>query len=160
MKIQKLRKVKTPTRGTSLSAGCDFYVPHNEEKFVEDLRNLNGDIFITDKEIVLKPHQKVLIPSGIRAEIPKNTVWIVFNKSGISSKKGLDVLACVIDEDYRGEININLVNTSEKPVSIFFESKIIQLLLLPILYEPIEVVDEISTETERGEGGFGHTGYK
>jgi len=73
MKVQKLRNVKTPSRGTSASAGIDFYVPEDFET------------------TTLKPGQSVLIPSGIRVQIPRGYALIAFNKSGVAVKQGLSV---------------------------------------------------------------------
>ena len=168
MKFSKVRKVKAPTRGTDLSAGIDFYVPEFTEDFKETLfeKNLN-DISFEDlhkkNEIILKPNCKILIPSGIKVNFNDNVprVLIAFNKSGVASKLGLDVLACVIDQDYQGEIHINLTNTTKKVVKIKPNDKIVQCVMLPVFYEKIEEVnvDELYLEaTCRGEGGFGSTG--
>jgi dUTP pyrophosphatase len=87
------------------------------------------------------------------------------NKSGIAAKKSLLVGACVIDEDYQGEIHIHLINAGTQVQTIFPGDKIIQVVLVPVAYTNIEIV---STEeelwdgkvTKRGEGGFGSTGTK
>ena len=92
MKFLKIRPVKDPTRGTSKSAGIDLYIPFE----------------ITTIE--LKPGESTLIPSGLKVDVPKNHVFVAMNKSGIATKKGLSVGACVIDEDYQGEIHIHLTN--------------------------------------------------
>ena len=141
MKIAKTRNVKTPQRGTSLSAGIDFFVP---EEFVF------GNLF---------PNKAVKIPSGIKVEIPKGHVLIGFNKSGIALK-GLQIGACVIDEDYQGEIHLHLFNVSHEPILIEPGMKIAQFILLPVNYNDIELVKEKDihkVETERGSGGFGST---
>jgi len=163
MKIQKIRAVKNPQRGTSFSAGIDFFVPYFNDIFISDLLNINNFLRVnTDKNVInLPPHKRILIPSGIKVNFqgePK--VLIVFNKSGISVKKGLDALACVIDQDYQGEIHFSLVNTSDEDVVINEGEKIVQMLMLPVLYENIQITDENiwNEKTERGEGGFGSTG--
>jgi len=160
MKIQKIRNVKTPNRGTTKSAGIDFFIPKFDKDFIEILLDKNPKLFINlnEKTFELSSGERVLIPSGIKVDIPNNYVLIAFNKSGISSKYGLDVLACVIDEDYTGEIHINLVNTSNYTITICEEQKIIQFLLMPIFYCNIELVDDINKLTNRGEAGFGSTG--
>ena len=147
MKFLKLRDVKSPSRGTSQSAGIDFFVPNDFEYRT------------------LSPGSSVLIPSGIKANIPSDHVFIAFNKSGVSTKKGLSVGACVVDEDYQGEIHIHLINVSDQSVTINPGEKIIQFLLLPIIYESIEIVESEESlwegkSTERGESGFGSTGIK
>ena len=85
MKVQKVRNVKTPNRGTSVSAGIDFYVPEDFET------------------VTLNPGQSVLIPSGIKAQVPRGYALIAFNKSGVAVKQGLSVGACCVDEDYTGD---------------------------------------------------------
>jgi dUTP pyrophosphatase len=167
MKIAKTREVKSPQRGTSLSAGIDFFVPRFDEEFVMNFFEKNSNYGFTIQEtfdklqMIVKPHHKVLIPSGIKVNFEgKPKALIAFNKSGVSVKKGLDVLACVIDQDYQGEIHLSLVNTGEKDVIVFQDEKIVQFIIIPIEYEDIEEVSENelwTSETERGEGGFGST---
>ena len=141
MKIQKLRPVKTPNRGTEASAGIDFYVPEDFET------------------AVLKPGQSALIPSGIKAQVPRGYALIAFNKSGVSVKQGLSVGACVVDEDYEGEIPLHMINTSDKDQTIVTGQKLVQFVLIPVGYLDVVEVDELkSRNTERGAGGFGSTG--
>jgi len=147
MKFYKTRNVKTPNRGTSKSAGVDFFVP-------EDF-----------KDTILDPGDSVVIPSGIKANIPEDHVFIANNKSGIATKRGLQVGACVVDEDYQGEIHIHLTNVTNSSTIINSGDKIIQFLLLPVSYEPINLVESEDKLwegeiTERGEGKFGSTGIK
>lgn len=145
MKLSKVRPVKTPTRGTEKSAGLDFYVPDDFEKKV---------MWVGDS---------IIIPSGIKVELLKDSVLIGFNKSGVALKKGLQIGACVIDEDYQGEIHIHLTKIHGEPVSIEPGEKIIQFILMPVYYVEVEVVDikDLYSEiSNRGEGGFGSTGVK
>lgn len=167
MKIFKVRNVKTPTRGTKVSAGIDLYIP-------EDFYIKKGDELheapTYDREVAclrLDSGESVLIPSGIKANVPKNRALIAFNKSGVAVKKNLMVGACVIDEDYTGEIHIDIKNVGKKAVWITAGDKIIQLVCVPIDYVEIE---ECESElecfgddlvlSERGDGGFGSTGTK
>jgi len=141
MKVQKLRDVKTPNRGTSVSAGIDFYVPEDFET------------------TVLKPGQSVLIPSGIKAQVPRGYALIAFNKSGVATKQGLSVGACVVDEDYEGEIHLHMINTSDKDQTVATGQKLVQFVLMPVSYIDVEEVAELpNRNTERGSGGFGSTG--
>lgn len=141
MKIQKIRNVKTPARGTKQSAGIDFYVP-------EDFAS-----------VVLQPGESVLIPSGIKVQVPTGYMLTAFNKSGVATKNGLSVGACVVDEDYEGEVHLHLVNVSSFNTLIEPGKKIVQFILIPVNYEDVEVVEELeSRNTERGAGGFGSTG--
>ena len=140
----KTRPVKSPTRGTVQSAGIDFYVP---EDFVSQ---------------TIKPEGDILIPSGIRVRVPQGYALIAFNKSGISTKKKLIAGACVVDEDYTGEVHLHLINAGNGTVTINPGDKILQFILLPVNYaDTMELThDEYEShgETERGSGGFGSTG--
>ena len=107
------------------------------------------------------PGQSVCIPSGIKVNVPTGHALIAFNKSGVALKKGLDVGACVVDEDYQGEVHLHLTNVSREKIRLSAGEKIVQFVLLPVNYAEIEVVDEhqlFDEETERGSGGFGSTG--
>lgn len=146
LKICKTKKVKTPTRGTAGSAGLDFYVPSDFEP------------------VELRSNMSVVIPSGIKANIPSGHVLVAFNKSGVALAKGLQVGACVVDEDYMGEIHIHVTKISnhinEKTI-INPGDKIVQFLLLPIEYPKLVLMPEthlFTEQTQRGEGAFGSTG--
>ena len=165
MRIFKIRDVKTPTRGTSNSAGIDLYVPN--EFFIKKGEELHkAPTYDKDTQSVkLRPGESILIPSGIKADVPKDRALIAFNKSGVAVKKGLIAGACVIDEDYTGEIHIDLKNIGEGPAWITAGEKIIQLLCVPVDYVDIELCESEKecfgsslTSSERGEGGFGSTG--
>jgi len=141
MKIAKIRKVKTPTRGTSQSAGIDFYVPDDFNPVLLDVGN------------------DICIPSGIKANVPAGYALIAFNKSGVALKAGLQVGACVVDEDYQGEIHLHMMAT--KMTRVKPGQKLVQFILLPVNYSNVEEVSEeelFENETERGDGGFGSTG--
>ena len=128
LKIFKTLSVKTPVRGTSGSAGLDFFVPENTEEFLSAFKEKNPYIQLNASGIVLGPHERVNIPSGIKAEIPHGYALVAHNKSGVSLRYGLDIGASVVDEDYEGVIHLSLVNTSEDIVLIEFGQKIIQFL--------------------------------
>lgn len=165
MKIFKCREVKTLDRGTEFSAGIDFFIPVFTNEFLDDLKEKNPKVTINGSNMFIEPHDRILIPSGIKVNIPDDHVFIMFNKSGVSSKKGLDVLASVIDQDYCGEIHISLVNTTSSKICISENEKIIQAILLPISYEDIEEVDSeiecfTNKDSNRGDGGFGSTNKK
>lgn len=144
MKITKVREVRTPERGTSRSAGIDFFIP---EEF---------------NPCMLNPGQTVKIPSGIHAKVPEGYALIAFNKSGVATKKVLQVGACVVDEDYQGEIHLNVTNIGDQPQVLIPGDKLVQMILIEVLYADISVVESLedlySGEiTERGDGGFGST---
>ena len=118
LKICKTRNVKTPTRGTSGSAGLDFYIPEdlNKETILSKCRTTNcfPQIAYNDKEIVqsiiLGQGESILIPSGIHVKLDPGYCMSFENKSGIGSKKHLVKLAHLIDEDYEGEMSDNMIN--------------------------------------------------
>jgi dUTP pyrophosphatase len=163
MKYIKIREVKSPSRGTPQSAGIDFYIP---------------DDWNEGESYDLGPGERVLIPSGIKLKVPEGHALIAFNKSGVATKTGVIVGACVVDEDYQGEIHLSIINTNHPKeywnnghyatypgyVSIEPGTKIMQFIIVPVNYSnPIEVesIEELFPEqTERGEGGFGSTGIK
>lgn len=143
MNFVKVRDVKSPSRGTAKSAGIDFYAPNDMS------------------EIKIGPGKDVLIPSGIRVRIPEGFALVALNKSGVATKKKLVAGACLIDEDYTGEMHLHLINTSDKEVNIAPGEKILQFVLIPINYIRMEEVSQevydSFGETERGAGGFGST---
>lgn len=169
IKFTKIRNVKTPTRGTPRSAGIDFYVPEDltqseldvKQPVKQEIRALVEGKFGLIKKLELFPNQRILIPSGIKMKIPTGYAGVVMNKSGVASKTGLDKLAELIDEDYQGEIHINVVNTGTNPVVIRPGDKIAQMIITPVYIADLEMknsTDEVFTEeTVRGEGGFGST---
>ncbi len=143
MKISKIRDVKTPIRGTEKSAGIDFFVPNDAEQYT------------------LSPGESACIPSGIKANVPSGFALIVFNKSGVALKRSLSVGACVIDEDYQGEIHLHVYNFGTETEVISKGEKLVQMILIPVFYDDIEEVEisDLFLETSsRGEGGFGSTG--
>jgi dUTP pyrophosphatase len=104
---------------------------------------------------------RVIIPTGIKVEIPANYEGQVRPRSGLAAKHGITVLNSpgTIDADYRGEIQIILINTNNSFVRIEPGDRIAQLVIAPVVQLPVVYVDEL-TETERGEGKFGSTGIK
>lgn len=166
MKFAKIRDVKSPCRGTSKSAGIDFFVPNYSEEFLKIFQEKNPNCpFRKQDYFVIRPHEMVLIPSGVKCAIPEGFGLFVNNKSGVATKKGLTFMANVIDEDYEGEIHISLLNTTDEPISVFWGEKIVQMVLIEMNYElpeecSIEELQKIfkSRNSERGEGGFGSTG--
>jgi len=120
----KIRKVKSPNRGTSKAAGIDFYVPEDlPSETINEKAKITGCVpkMIVDgstglvMSIFLDPGQSIMIPSGLKVRVPEGHALVFKNKSGIGCKKQLDVLACVIDEDYQGEVHINVVNAGLNP---------------------------------------------
>ena len=146
MKITKIKDVKTPTRANSTDAGVDFFIPNDYSGKTE-----------------LSPGESCFIPSGIKVNVPEGYALIAFNKSGVATKKGLHVGACVVDCGYQGELHINLTNVSAEDQTIAAGDKIVQFVLLPLGDPSIELVEEnnlYEAVSTRGEGGFGSSGTK
>ena len=149
MKILRTRDVKMPNRGSKESAGIDIFIPNEFPA------------------TIIPPGGSVKIPAGIKADVPADHMLTLFNKSGIAAKKSLVVGACIIDEDYTGEIHINIINVGSTLQIITGGDKITQMICLPVSYVDIE---EATSEedcfgdkfeaSERGSGGFGSTGDK
>jgi len=144
IKVQVVNKSKhdLPTYATELSAGMD----------------LRANI---DEPITLNPLQRVLVPTGIFIALPQNYEAQVRPRSGLALKHGITVLNSpgTIDADYRGELKIILINLSEEPFIINDGERIAQLIIARCEQASLEEV-EVLDETERGAGGFGHTGKK
>jgi dUTP pyrophosphatase len=114
-----------------------------------------------EEGFILKPHERVLIKTGIQIEIPQNTEIQIRPRSGLALKHGITLTNAIgtIDEDYRGDVGVILLNTSNKEFIIKKNDRIAQIVLVPVLKFKWNVVTEIS-ETKRGEGGFNSTGKK
>lgn len=142
MKIQiiNISRHPLPQYATPQSAGVDLRANLNEP-------------------IVLKPLQRCLIPTGLFLALPQGYEAQVRPRSGLAIKKGITVLNSpgTIDADYRGEVNVILVNLSAEEFVIEDGERIAQMVIArheQAEWEEVEVLDE----TERGAGGFGHTG--
>jgi len=145
MKISKIRDVKTPTRANIEDAGIDFFVPNTLESYT------------------VEPGASVMIPSGVKVNVPTGHALIAFNKSGIATKKNLQVGACVVDVGYQGEIHIHLTNVGMDSQMIHPGDKIVQFVLVQLGNPDVEVVQEqflYESVSNRGTGGFGSTGTK
>lgn len=111
--------------------------------------------------IRLKPLERALIPTGLYIELPHGFEAQVRPRSGMAIKKGLSVLNTpgTIDSDYRGEIKIIMINLSAEEVEIADGDRIAQMIIGRHERADWEPVEQLG-ETERGSGGFGHTGTK
>ena len=144
MKIQIINNSKhaLPQYATPLSAGLDIRA------------NL-------EEPIVLKPLERVLVPTGLSIALPEGYEAQVRPRSGLALKKGVAVLNSpgTIDADYRGEIRVILINLSSDDFIIEDGERVAQMVIArheQAEWEEVEVLDQ----TERGVGGFGHTGTK
>lgn len=117
--------------------------------------------YLPEGPITLKPMQRTLVPTGLFMEIPEGYEGQVRPRSGLAIKHGITVLNTpgTIDADYRGEVKIILINLSDTDFVINSGERVAQIVFAKC--EQMEVVNvETLSETERGEGGFGHTGRK
>ncbi len=112
-----------------------------------------------DTDVVLKPFERKLIPTGLYIELPDGYEAQIRPRSGLAIKSGITVLNSpgTIDADYRGEIKVILINLSQEDFTIKSGERICQMVISKHEKAEFVEVNEIS-ETERGAGGFGHTG--
>ena len=114
------------------------------------------------KTITLAPGERALIPTGLAiSPESEGVVAIVAGRSGLGVKKGVTLSNSigVIDSDYRGEICVGIINHGEEPFTVARGDRIAQMFFLPVEHADF-LVSETLDETERGAGGFGHTGVK
>ncbi len=112
-----------------------------------------------DREIKLKPLERAVIPTGLYIELPEGFEAQVRPRSGLAAEKGITVLNTpgTIDSDYRGEIKVIIINLSENDFIIKNSDRIAQMVISRYQKIEWELVDSIN-DTDRGTGGFGHTG--
>jgi dUTP pyrophosphatase len=142
MKIKIVNKSRhpLPSYSTLLSAGMDLRAH-------------------LDEPVILAPGARILVPTGLYISIPKGYEAQIRPRSGLALKKGVTLLNTpgTIDADYRGEIGIIIVNLSQEDFVINDGERIAQMVVAKyetVEWEPCDTLDE----TERGAGGFGHTG--
>lgn len=142
MKVRVINKSANalPEYETPLSAGMD----------------LRANI---EEPIVLQPMQRVLVPTGLFIELPAGCEAQIRPRSGLALKHGITVLNSpgTIDADYRGEIKILLINLSSESFEIKNSERIAQMIISKHERVELEATNDL-TQTQRGEGGFGHTG--
>jgi len=131
-----------PTYATELSSGFDLHAD-----IVEPLTIQHGN--------------RALISTGLKVALPPNTELQIRPRSGLALKHGISIVNTpgTIDEDYRGDIGVILINTSSRSFTIYSGDRIAQAVLVPVIRANIERVYRL-TDTVRGDGGFGHTGTK
>ncbi len=127
---------KLPSYANPGDAGMDFYSAENS---------------------ILQPNERKTIKTGVAMAIPDGYAGLIWDKSGLASKKGIKTMAGVIDSGYRGEVQIVLHNLGNEEFAVEKGMKIAQMLIQPIHQPRLEEVSELDS-TERGSGGFGSTG--
>jgi dUTP pyrophosphatase len=118
------------------------------------------DLFASlEKEVVLVPGERKLIPTGISVAIPEGFEGQVRPRSGLAIRNGIGVVngPGTIDADYRGEIGVALINFGNVSFTVRDGDRIAQMVISPVFRAILEEVDELPS-TERQGGGFGHTG--
>jgi dUTP pyrophosphatase len=159
--------VKSPERKFG-DAGIDFFVPYKSEKFISDLQEKNNNsVILTDEGILLQPGHDVLIPTYVHSRFSSKWMLRASNKSGIATKQKLRIGAEIVDSSYQGIIHMHVFNDGIEPTLIKYGQKLVQFVPVMVNDEDIEVVtnNEMTFEefyeghkSERGAGGFGHTG--
>ena len=135
MRIKLQEGAKSPTRAHSTDAGLDLYAMHGG---------------------CVRAGQTATFHTGVHVELPEGTAGVLLPKSGLMVKK--DILTFgLVDEGYDGEIMVHMFNLGQTDQTIEAGDKISQMIVTAVLYEPVEIVDEINGG-ERGDGGFGSTG--
>jgi dUTP pyrophosphatase len=137
LKFKKLDPRATlPTRGSAAAAGLDLY---------------------SIEVVNLQSMERKLVRTGLAVAIPEGFYGRIAPRSGLATKNGIDVLAGVIDADYRGEIQCLLHNTGRETVELPAQAKVCQLIIEKIITPAPVLVDDLANTT-RGSGGFGSTG--
>lgn len=135
---------KAPLYATSHSAGADLYSANASD-------------------IVLQPMERKLIPTGLYLELPEDAEAQIRPRSGLSLKKGIVAILGTIDADYQGEVGIIVMNMSDEAFVIERGERLAQMVLNGnggLFQGEWNQVSEFTRESERGDGGFGHTGMK
>ena len=117
--------------------------------------------FLPEGSVTLRPMQRALIPTGLYMQLPSGYECQIRPRSGLAIKHGISLVNApgTVDSDYRGEIGVILVNLSNEPFTVNDGERVCQMVITRytrVDWEPTERIDT----TERGDGGFGHTGVK
>ncbi len=141
IKIKKLdERAALPEFGSDYAAGADLRV-------------------LCDEDIVISPHETIMLHTGLSAEIPEGFAGFIYARSGLAAKRGLAPAnkVGVIDSDYRGEIMVALHNHTDEPAYVSANERIAQMVVMKVPAVEYEEAAELA-DTVRGEGGFGSTG--
>lgn len=137
---KELNDIPLPRYATNGSAGMDLFAA-------------------IESEVIIKPGETFLIPTGIRIQLPEGYEAQIRPRSGLAINYSIGILNSpgTIDSDYRGEIKIILHNFGKQDFTIQRGDRIAQMVISTYIKADLEVSDEIN-DTQRGSGGFGHTG--
>ena len=176
VKFKKLREgaPQLPSRGTPVAAGLDLRADltggvkvfgadakYNDETDEWLATETSREVPVVSVAFALQPGQRAFVPCGYGIALAPGHEGQVRPRSGLALKKGLTVLNSpgTIDEDYRGEVGVILVNQGLGEVLIEHGERIAQLVIAPVVYPEAVLVDELD-ETDRGSNGFGSTGVR
>mgnify|MGYP003111886541 CR=1 FL=1 len=154
LKVYKIRPdARPPHRAHKTDAGMDlFYCPNGERARV-----------LKEEGLAIGARESVLIPTGLKVEVPYGHMLEIKNKSGIAYKRQLVVGSCVVDPGYDGEVYVNLHNIGLKTQYLQPGDKIAQAVLIPVIHcgvEELETDNFMNLYSDRGLGGFGSTGER
>ena len=147
---------QTVTVQITLEPGCDdLPLPSYE---TEHAAGMDLRAALTES-VTLAPGERDLIPTGIRIALPPGYEAQIRPRSGLAVRQGISMVNTpgTIDADYRGEIRVILINHGQEPVTLQRGDRIAQMIVAPVTRVTWEAVDTLD-ETQRGDGGFGHTG--
>jgi dUTP pyrophosphatase len=142
IKVKKLRsQAVLPTYMSRHAAGMDLFA-------------------CPEEELVVEPGCRAVVPTGIALAIPVGFEGQVRPRSGLALHRGVTLVNApgTIDADYRGELGVIIINHGTEKFSVLPGDRIAQLVIAPVQLATLEQVDELD-ETDRNEGGFGHTGF-
>lgn len=131
------KNAKMPTRAHDTDAGLDLYTP---------------------TKFIVKAGEDILIPLGIKMEFTDGYAFIIKEKSGIATKKKLDIGASVVDSSYRGIVHCHLFNNGYLDMHFDVGDKVAQGIVVPVWCGYPKQVQMIDNDTKRGKGGFGSSG--
>ena len=120
-------------------------------------RGAAGADLRASEAVEIAPGGRAAVPTGVRLQIPPGHVGLVWPRSGLAVRHGIDTLAGVIDSDYRGEVRVVLVNHGQEPFSVAPGDRVAQLLVQRVERAAFTAAAQIDG-TDRGGGGFGSTG--
>lgn len=141
MKIKLLRDgARTPTRATDGDAGLDLYA-------------------CIDGPVRIAPGGNAIVPAGVAMAVPYGFVGMVCPRSGLAAKNQVTVgnAPGIVDAGYRGEVMVILQNNGDDPYTVRHGDRIAQLVIVPFVAPELEIADDLA-DTDRGAGGFGHSG--
>ena len=137
LRVKRLHEnARLPQRASALAAGADLFCAHS---------------------CTLAPGERSLVPTGLALEVPAGYYGRVAPRSGLAVRNGIDVMAGVIDADYRGELRVLIVNLGSETVTFEVGDRIAQLIIEHAVPASFEWSEDLE-ETARADGGFGSTG--